>query len=58
MRTTSPLGDWSRVNIKLNQRLFMLAPDAWRVFNRVLDNPPLPNERLKALIARKPPWPE
>jgi Protein of unknown function (DUF1778) len=36
----------------------VLALDArgWAAFNRALDNPPPPNERLKGLMARMPPW--
>ena len=46
------------IDVMLDQRLFTLDDAAWRAFNDVLDNPPPPNERLKALMARKPPWPE
>ena len=46
------------VDVMLDQRLFALEPDAWRAFNRALDKPPLPNERLKELMAKKPPWRE
>ena len=46
------------IDVMLDQRLFVLEPEAWRAFNRALDRPPLPNARLKALMARKPPWPE
>ena len=30
----------------------------WGTFHRALDKPPLPNQRLKALMAKKPPWRE
>lgn len=46
------------IDVMLDQRLFMLNPAEWDAFHQVLDNPPAPNERLKALMARKPPWRE
>ena len=46
------------IDVMLDQRLFALDDDAWAAFNRVLDKPPLPNARLKSLMARKPPWKE
>ena len=30
----------------------------WAAFKRMLANPPEPNEQLKALMRRKPPWKE
>ena len=33
-----------------------LDEDQWLAFNESLDNPPLPNEQLKQLMARKAPW--
>ena len=46
------------IDVMLDQRLFLLQGDDWEAFNNVLDNPPLPNSRLKSLMARKPPWKE
>ena len=46
------------IDVMLDQRLFALEADAWEAFDRVLDKPPLPNARLKSLMARKPPWKE
>ena len=46
------------IDVMLDQRLFALAADDWAAFNRALDKPPLPNARLKSLMARKPPWQE
>jgi len=46
------------VDVMLDQRLFTLEPEAWEAFTRVLDSPPPPNERLKRLMAKRPPWPE
>jgi uncharacterized protein (DUF1778 family) len=42
--------------VLLNQRLFSLSDDAWTAFTESLDNPPLPNAKLKALLAREPIW--
>jgi hypothetical protein len=33
-----------------------LDADAWAAFTRALDNPPAPNQQLKSLMARIPPW--
>ena len=46
------------IDVVLDQRLFVLEADDWVAFSRALDKPPLPNARLKALMARKPPWKE
>jgi uncharacterized protein (DUF1778 family) len=46
------------IDVMLDQRLFALGASEWAAFNRVLDKPPLPNGRLKSLMARKPPWQE
>ena len=46
------------IDVMLDQRLLVLDDDAWKAFNRALDKPPLPNPRLKGLMARKPPWKE
>ena len=44
------------IDVLLDQRLFELGADQWEAFNSALDNPPLPNEQLKQLMARKSPW--
>ena len=46
------------IDVMLDQRVFVLDDAGWKAFNRVLDNPPAPNAKLKALMARKPPWKE
>jgi len=43
-------------DVLLDQRLFMLDADAYAAFVAVLDNPPAPAARLKALLADKSPW--
>lgn len=40
----------------LDQRLFMLNAEQWDSFQKLLDAPAQPNERLQALLARKPAW--
>jgi uncharacterized protein (DUF1778 family) len=40
----------------LDQRLFLLDPAQWEAFNAALDAPPKVNDRLAALLARKPAW--
>jgi uncharacterized protein (DUF1778 family) len=40
----------------LDQRLFLLDRKQWEKFMAALDAPPRPNERLAALLARKPAW--
>jgi uncharacterized protein (DUF1778 family) len=42
--------------ILLNQRLFVLNEADWTTFVDRLDNPPPPNAKLKALLARVPIW--
>lgn len=42
--------------VLLNQTLFVLSGSDWDDFVDVLDNPPAPNERLRDLFARRPPW--
>jgi uncharacterized protein (DUF1778 family) len=42
--------------ILLNQRLFTLNDADWARFVDGLDNPPPPNAKLKALLARVPIW--
>lgn len=44
------------VNVLLDQRLFVLSPEAFASFEKALDNPPPPNDKLKALLRRTPLW--
>ncbi len=46
------------IDVMLDERLIGLEADEWRAFSRALDEPPLPNARLKDLMARAAPWPE
>ena len=46
------------IDVMLDERLIGLEADEWRAFARALDEPPLPNTRLKELMARPAPWPE
>ena len=40
----------------LDQVLFRVSAEQFLEFQRLLDSPPSSNERLKALISRKPRW--
>jgi uncharacterized protein (DUF1778 family) len=40
----------------LDQRIFFLDAKAHEKFLALLDSPPKPNKKLKALITRKPAW--
>jgi uncharacterized protein (DUF1778 family) len=40
----------------LDQRLFVLDEAQWEAFIALLDAPPRPDERLMALLARRPSW--
>ncbi|HYD89535.1 MAG TPA: DUF1778 domain-containing protein [Vitreimonas sp.] len=42
--------------VLLNQRLFTLNDADWDAFVARLDDPPPPNAKLKALLARTPVW--
>jgi uncharacterized protein (DUF1778 family) len=42
--------------VLLNQRLFTLNDADWEAFTSRLDDPPPPNAKLKALLARTPIW--
>lgn len=44
------------VDVLLDQRLFVLDAAQYEAFQAALDNPPLPNDELKALMRRKPLW--
>ena len=42
--------------VLLNQTLFTLSGAAWSSFVEILDSPPPPNAKLKALLERTPAW--
>jgi len=42
--------------VLLNRTLFVLKGADWNAFVDALDNPPPPNSKLKALLARRGPW--
>ena len=44
------------IDVLLDQRLFVLDPDGYAAFVNVLDNPPAPGPKLRALLARTPAW--
>lgn len=44
--------------VLLNQTFFRLPTPDWEAFVGALDDPPPPNAKLKALLARKAPWEE
>src|ERR1019366_7676128 len=44
------------VDVLLDQRLFVIDSEQYDAFQAALDNPPLPNAELKALMSRKPIW--
>ena len=44
------------VDVLLDQRVFALDPEQSAVFADVLNNPPKPNDALKALMKRPLPW--
>ena len=46
----------SAMDVLLDQRYFTLDPRRFEAFMAILDNPPAPNQKLKALFARKAPW--
>ncbi|RJF65260.1 DUF1778 domain-containing protein [Rhodopseudomonas palustris] len=43
-------------DVLLEQRLFALEPERYDAFVRVLDNPPAPGPKLRALLRRVPAW--
>jgi uncharacterized protein (DUF1778 family) len=45
-------------DVLLDQRFFELNDERFRVFENILDNPPLPNDALKKLMNGKAPWQE
>lgn len=44
------------VDVLLDQRFFQLESAQYKEFLRVLDEPPMPTEKLKRLMASKSPW--
>jgi len=40
----------------LDQRLFVLDQQQWDELSRMLDAPPQPNDKLAALLNRRPAW--
>jgi uncharacterized protein (DUF1778 family) len=40
----------------LDQRMFYLDEERFEQFMELLDAPPQPNEKLRALLSRKAPW--
>jgi uncharacterized protein (DUF1778 family) len=46
----------SAMDVLLDQRLLTLNAERFKAFMAVLDRPPAPNEKLKALLASKAPW--
>lgn len=42
----------------LDQKLFLLNERQWAEFTSLLDAPPPPNEKLAALLNRRPAWEE
>jgi uncharacterized protein (DUF1778 family) len=44
------------IDVLLDQRLFVLAPERYDAFLHALDNPPAPGPKLKSLLRRVPAW--
>ncbi len=44
------------IDVLLDQRLFVLAPDRFDAFVEALDSPPVPGPKLTALLRRVPAW--
>lgn len=44
------------IEVLLDQRLFLLAPNRYDAFLQALDNPPAPGPKLKSLLRRTPAW--
>jgi uncharacterized protein (DUF1778 family) len=43
-------------DVLLERRLFVLDDERYQTFLEVLNNPPAPSKRLKALLGGKSPW--
>jgi uncharacterized protein (DUF1778 family) len=44
------------IDVLLDQRLFVLDSERFDAFIDLLDNPPAPDPKLRALLRRKPSW--
>jgi uncharacterized protein (DUF1778 family) len=44
------------VDVLLDQRLFIIDSEQYDALQKALDDPPKPNDELKALMRRKPIW--
>lgn len=44
------------IDVLLDQRLFALDSDRYKVFLHALDTPPAPGPKLRALLRRAPAW--
>jgi uncharacterized protein (DUF1778 family) len=44
------------IDVLLDQRLFVLGEEQHAEFLRVLDAPPPPGPKLRALMKKRPPW--
>ena len=44
------------VDVLLNQTIFDLTADQAEAFERILDHPPTPTDKLKALMKGESPW--
>ncbi|WP_239025286.1 DUF1778 domain-containing protein [Rhodoligotrophos defluvii] len=44
------------IDVLLDQRFFELDSEQYAEFLRILDNPPLPNQKLRELLKTKSPW--
>ncbi len=44
------------IDVLLDQRLFLLDSERYDAFVHVLDNPPAPGPKLRALLRRVPAW--
>jgi uncharacterized protein (DUF1778 family) len=44
------------IDVLLDQRLFVLAPERYDAFVHALDNPPAPGPKLRSLLRRIPAW--
>jgi uncharacterized protein (DUF1778 family) len=44
------------IDTLLDRRVFVLGNDQYAAFVRALEAPPVPNEKLKNLLRRKPQW--
>ncbi len=42
--------------VLLDRTFFALNDEQWEEFNRILDNPPKANDKLKKLLATPAPW--